>query len=130
MVISYPQVGMKSQTEEVLMGKDESWLGKIIKRTKRRPRLKLDKKKTIEAVEDRRKQSRFDDRGGSSDKLSETDYGSFVHISFGKSHLLRHPLAVEVRDPITKRLLRIEVPKVERKRTTGFYRKDGTLIDD
>jgi len=52
------------------------------------------------------------------------DRGSYVHVDFHRDELLW--LAVDRMDPITKKTRRV---KRATKRTTRFYRKDGTLYD-
>lgn len=55
-----------------------------------------------------------------------TETNKIVHVNFNKSYLLGG--YYRLRDPITKRF-RIAKKRGKQSRTTGFYRRDGTVYD-
>ena len=109
------------------MGNQETWLSGIIrKRKESRRRLK---RPVVEAVV-KRPEPVAPEPPMERDRFSVVDYGSFVHVCFGKHYMIKNPDLLELRDPITSRFKRVELPKSKRKRTTGYYRSDGSLIDN
>ena len=111
------------------MNNHDSWFRRIIKRSLRSPRQKFDKTKIERPVEDDSLATHKENEVDNGRSFRLTDYGTFVHISFKKEHILRNPNLVDVMDPVTRRMRRVDASKA-RGRTTRFYREDGSLIND
>ncbi len=115
------------------MENQDSWLGRIIRKTRRVKRLKLDKGRVEATVKKDRKdpatRAADEPRDGQGSGYKKTNYGLLIHVSFQKEHLLHNPYLIEVLDPVTRRMRRIDTSK-PKERTTGFYKGDGSLIND